>query len=199
MFHVSPYAVRFGFGILLGIIILAACGSATPGAGTAATSAPAATATTAATATIAMIATTTISSTTSITGTVEPQSGDTVARPSNAGGPGEAVTMSGDPKRGAALFVTYCQECHGEQGRGGIKNDGSADGTVPPLNPIDETLVNKDPKMFAYNLDLFIQNGSTPEGSNPSLKMTAWGKTGELTQKQIADLIAYLISLNPSK
>lgn len=85
----------------------------------------------------------------------------------------------------------------GYQGKGGVKNPGSDDGTVPPLNPIDETLVSKDPKVFAYNIDLFIQNGSTPEGDNPKLKMTDWGKSGALTQQQIADVIAYIMSLNP--
>jgi mono/diheme cytochrome c family protein len=58
-------------------------------------------------------------------------------------------------------------------------------------------MMNKDPKVYAYNLDLFIQNGSTPAGSKPTLSMPAWGKTGALTQQQIADVISYIMSLNP--
>jgi mono/diheme cytochrome c family protein len=109
----------------------------------------------------------------------------------------------GHSMRGAAIVFRIAQRAHmrpvvcGYQGKGGVKNPGSDDGTVPPLNPIDETLVSKDPKVFAYNIDLFIQNGSTPEGDNPKLKMTDWGKSGALTQQQIADVIAYIMSLNP--
>ena len=120
-----------------------------------------------------------------------------IARPSNAGGPGEAAMMSGDAQAGAELFAVNCMPCHGAEGKGGIPNPGSADGTVPPLNPIDETMVSKDPKVFAYNIDLFIQNGSTPAGQNPAIKMPSWGIDRMLTQQQIANLIAYLMSLNP--
>ncbi len=67
---------------------------------------------------------------------------------------------------------------------------------MPALNPIDETLKNKYLKVFAYNLDLFIQRGSTPAGDNPTLRMPAWGDQKKLTDQQIADVIAYVISLN---
>jgi mono/diheme cytochrome c family protein len=122
-----------------------------------------------------------------------------IARPSNPGGPGEAATLTGDAKAGAKIFATNCMPCHGNQGKGGIPNPGSTDGTVPPLNPIDITMVSKDPKVFAHNIDLFIQNGSTPDGHNPAIKMPAWGADKMLKQQQIADLIAYIISLNPAK
>jgi len=46
-------------------------------------------------------------------------------------------------------------------------------------------------------MDLFIQNGSSPAGTNPVFIMPAWGNSNSLTQQQISDLIAYLISLNP--
>ncbi len=67
---------------------------------------------------------------------------------------------------------------------------GSDDGTVPPLNPIDETLINSDPHTYATNLDLFIEHGSTPEGDSPQQTMPAWGDEGKLTPQQIADAIA---------
>jgi mono/diheme cytochrome c family protein len=118
-----------------------------------------------------------------------------VARPSNPGGPGPALDLQGDPQRGAQVFVN-CVPCHGEQGKGGVKNPGSADGTVPSLNPIDATMTDKDPKVFAYNIDLFVEHGSTPDGPNPSLKMVAWGDTKGLTPQQIADVIAYVMGLN---
>jgi mono/diheme cytochrome c family protein len=121
---------------------------------------------------------------------------DQVARPSNPGGPGDAVNLTGDATSGAQIFQSNCMPCHGQEGTQGLPNPGTDDGTVPVLNPIDPTLVSSDDKTFAYNLDLFIQHGSTPAGPNPSISMPAWGDKGVLTQQQIADVIAYVISLN---
>jgi mono/diheme cytochrome c family protein len=117
-------------------------------------------------------------------------------RPSNAGGPGAAVKLTGDAKAGADVFVANCKKCHGDQGKGGVSNPGSSDGTVPPLNPIDSTLVSSDPVVYATNLDLFIEHGSTPAGDKPQQLMPAWGDQKKLTDQQIADVIAYVISLN---
>jgi mono/diheme cytochrome c family protein len=125
--------------------------------------------------------------------------GEEIARPSNPGGPGEALNLTGDATSGAQIFQTNCVPCHGPQGTQGVPNPGTDDGSVPTLNPIDSTMVSSDYKTFAYNIDLFIQHGSTPAGPNPSISMPQWGDSGTLTQQQIADLIAYLISLNPAK
>jgi S-disulfanyl-L-cysteine oxidoreductase SoxD len=119
-----------------------------------------------------------------------------IARPSNPGGPGKAISLTGDAVAGMQVFNSTCITCHGEQGVGGKPNPGSTDGTVPPLNPIDSTLVDTNHKTFATNMDLFIEHGSTPEGTNPVLKMPAWGDTNALTSQQVADVIAYIISLN---
>ena len=121
----------------------------------------------------------------------------TAARPSNPGGPGDAVNLTGDPKSGQQVFVANCQTCHAAEGKGGIANPGSSDGTVPPLNPIDPTIANADYKTFAANIDLFVEHGSTPEGPSPSVTMPPWGDKKLLTPQQIADVIAYVISLNP--
>lgn len=118
------------------------------------------------------------------------------AKPSNAGGPGEAVNMTGDATKGADVFTANCVACHGPEGKGGVANPGSDDGSVPPLNPIDSTMVNKDYKTFATNIDLFIEHGSTPEGDKPTLNMLPFGDNKTLTSQQIADVIAYVISLN---
>ncbi|HLO29586.1 MAG TPA: cytochrome c [Anaerolineales bacterium] len=119
-----------------------------------------------------------------------------IARPSNPGGPGPAIDLTGNIDTGKKIFVANCQICHGEEGKGGFPNPGTSDETVPPLNPIDSTLVNPDYKIFATNLDLFLEHGSVPEGIEPARSMPAWGDRGALTPQEIADVIAYLISLN---
>jgi mono/diheme cytochrome c family protein len=128
---------------------------------------------------------------------VEPAaSADGVARPSNPGGPGEAVDLTGDSAEGAKIFAANCIPCHGAEGVGGVPNFGSKDGIVPALNPVNPTLKDADYKIFATNLALFLQHGSTPAGTSPIFQMPAWGDLGTLTQQQIADVIAYVISLN---
>jgi mono/diheme cytochrome c family protein len=129
------------------------------------------------------------------TPTYVPPAGE-VARPSNPGGPGEAINLSGDANPGQKVYSDHCQVCHGVEGRDDVENPGSDDGTVPAINPIDSTLVNPDYTTYAYNLDLFLENGSIPAGPNPTFVMPAWGAKGALTQQQIADVIAYIISLN---
>jgi mono/diheme cytochrome c family protein len=118
------------------------------------------------------------------------------ARPSMSGGPGAAATMIGNISQGEPMFGAYCAICHGPEGVQGIANPDSDDESVPPLNPIDPTIANPDPKTFAYNLDLFMENGSIPEGEGPLLLMPPFGARDMLTQQQIADLIAYVMSLN---
>jgi mono/diheme cytochrome c family protein len=125
-----------------------------------------------------------------------PQTADEAAKLKAVPLPGLAVNLTGDPVAGQAVFTAQCVQCHGVNGAQGIENPGSTDGTVPVLNPIDPEIKNADPKIFALNLDIFIQNGSVPAGTTPKLKMTDFGLTNFLTQQQIADVIAYVISLN---
>ena len=121
---------------------------------------------------------------------------DTIARPSNPGIPGVAIQLEGNVDSGKEIFVANCARCHGDEGIGNIPNPGTDDGTVPALNPIDETMVSADYETFATNIDLFIEHGSNPPGIAPNLYMPAWGDSGALTPQQIADVIAYIISLN---
>ncbi|MEP7137724.1 MAG: cytochrome c [Chloroflexota bacterium] len=131
---------------------------------------------------------------------VNPNANPDIARPSNPGGPGPAIDLTGNADNGKQLFATNCQLCHGEEGKGGYPNPGSLDGTIPPLNPIDSTLVDPDLKTYATNLDLFIEHGSSPEaspaGAAPARFMPAWGDRGALTPQEIADVLAYIIGLN---
>lgn len=124
-------------------------------------------------------------------------------KPSEEGGPGKAVGLTGDAKNGQVIYNTIkvndktCATCHGNDGKGGVANPGANDKTVPALNPLKPGFKNSDPKVYATNLDLFIEHGSTPLGQNPQLTMPAWGDGKSLTPQQIADVIAYVISLNP--
>jgi mono/diheme cytochrome c family protein len=126
----------------------------------------------------------------------EPEPTEEIARPSNPGGPGPAVNLTGDASSGQQIFTSNCEICHSAEGKGGNPNPGSSDGTIPPLNPIDPTLKSADSMEFATNLDLFIEHGSTPEGTNPTFSMIAWGDKNLLAPQQIADVIAYVMSLN---
>ena len=112
---------------------------------------------------------------------------------------GAAATIHGSAAQGQIVFAQNCQACHNADGKGGLANPGSDDGTVPPLNPIDpgfKATAKGDPAVFAREIDLFIQHGSRPSGSNPTLSMIPWGDQNKLTQQQIADVEAYVMQLN---
>ena len=144
--------------------------------------------------TLGMLPTVQPNASTSVTPT--PSGEEEVPEPSNPGLPGSAINLKGDPVSGQALFQRNCASCHGNKGTGGVYNPGSSDGTVPPLNPIDPLLKDPNPKVFAANIDLFIQHGSVPEGISAFRTMPGWGDQNAFTQQQIADVIAYVISLN---
>jgi cytochrome c len=125
-----------------------------------------------------------------------PQTADQASKATVVPLPGLAITLTGDPAAGLTVFEAQCVKCHGEAGALGVENPGSTDGTVPVLNPIDPQLKSADLKTFITNLDLVIQNGSTPNGTSPKLTMPSFGEQGILTQQQIADVVAYIMSLN---
>jgi mono/diheme cytochrome c family protein len=111
-------------------------------------------------------------------------------------GPAIAQNLKGDVTAGQKVFAQNCEKCHGPQGTAGIDNPGSTDGTVPDLNPIDPAFSAKDPAAFAAQIDAFVEHGSKPDGPNPKNVMDSWGDSGKLTPQQIADVIAYVMSLN---
>jgi len=126
-----------------------------------------------------------------------PQEGQPGSEEQEAGRPVTAAQQFiGDPRHGGKLFRQYCEACHGLAGRGGVPNPGSADGTVPALNPIEEELADKEPARFVAKIDPFIQYGETPSGPQPALKMPDFGRSLALTQGQISHLEAYILSLN---
>jgi ubiquinol-cytochrome c reductase cytochrome b subunit len=106
------------------------------------------------------------------------------------------VPMIGDAKHGAVLFAMDCAKCHGKDGEGHVPNPGSLAGMVPALAPISRALFTNDPVAFAANIDQFIQHGATPPGPGPTLQMPALGATRSLTLPEIANIEAYVLSLN---
>ncbi len=112
------------------------------------------------------------------------------------GPPEEASGIIGNVVHGSMLFKRQCESCHGVDGKGGITNPGSLTGQVPALNPINKKLYSENPKIFAENIDRFIQHGSVPAGANPALKMINYGDSYALTQQEIADLEAFILNLN---
>ena len=109
---------------------------------------------------------------------------------------GAAVVMVGDGGHGKILYDGSCQSCHGKNAKGGLANPGSTAGKVPPLVPIALRLFNRDPLLFAENIDRFVQLGSIPAGPAPMLRMPAFGATRALTQEQLANIEAYVLMSN---
>jgi ubiquinol-cytochrome c reductase cytochrome b subunit len=113
--------------------------------------------------------------------------------------PSPAEDIIGDANHGRVLFEVECRSCHGEKGQDHVANPGSTDGTVPALAPIDRALFSSDPSEFTKRIDPFPQNGSTPAGPGPRLRMPAFGATHALTQEEIANIEAYVLELNGVK
>ena len=106
------------------------------------------------------------------------------------------VKIIGDPQHGAVLFDLDCAKCHGKAGAGQVPNPGSQAGVVPALAPISRGLFTTDPAVFAANIDRVIQQGATSPGPGPALQMPAFGTTHSLTLPEIANIEAYVLSLN---
>ena len=88
--------------------------------------------------------------------------------------------------RGGLVFANYCVTCHG------INADGN--GRAARLyNPRPANLRMSDKNDAYYGL--IIRKGGTPLGRSEF--MPAWD--AELTNEQIADLVAYLRSINSHK
>jgi len=110
--------------------------------------------------------------------------------------PGHAAYTIGDADNGAILFKGRCASCHGQEGKSGVLNPGSDEKVVPPLNPVDSVLFNTDPRVFARNIDIYIQHGSVPGGTAPAIRMLPFGDSNALTQEEIANIEAYVLRLN---
>ena len=87
---------------------------------------------------------------------------------------------------GKKIYAIYCSGCHGKSGQG----DGPLGSALPvkPANHTDGGTMNQLPDDFLREI---ISKGGGSVGK--SSMMPAWG--GQLQEKQIRDLVAYIRSL----
>jgi len=108
---------------------------------------------------------------------------DSSPSPSPSGS--SAPPLTGDPARGAALYATNCQTCHGASLEGGIG---------AKLSPIDTLKGVANPLDPAFLISI-ITNGRNPQPGDPrQTMMPAKGGNDKLTDQDIKDLAAYIIS-----
>jgi len=105
----------------------------------------------------------------------------------------QSVSIIGDKEHGGILFHQSCIMCHGPHGNPKTAGFNAPKG-VPSLNPIDPAVFNADPQSFVDHIDQFIQHGIPNTQGGPN--MPNFGDSNALTQAQIADLEAYVLSLN---
>jgi mono/diheme cytochrome c family protein len=101
--------------------------------------------------------------------------------PSPSGSP----ALPGDPTKGAALYATNCQTCHGASLEGGIG---------ATLSPIDKLPGVANPLDPAFLISI-ITNGRQPQAGDPKqIAMPAKGGNDKLTDQDIKDLASFIIA-----
>jgi mono/diheme cytochrome c family protein len=91
-----------------------------------------------------------------------------------------AAIAAGDARNGEAIFLRYCQGCHGPDGRGGGK------GFMPHVGPLARKgYIEILPDEYLAEV---IAEGGLAAGK--SAYMPSWKTT--LTQQEIADVIAFI-------
>ncbi|MBF0490106.1 MAG: cytochrome b N-terminal domain-containing protein [Candidatus Omnitrophica bacterium] len=121
-------------------------------------------------------------------------SSDQEKQTGSVSGLGEAVNIIGDREHGSVLFHQSCIMCHGPNGNNKTPGFVAPKG-VPALNPINSTVYNANASTFVQRIDVYLQHG-IPNTVAGGPNMPSFGDTHALTQAQIADLEAYVLSLN---
>lgn len=100
--------------------------------------------------------------------------------------PKPLVSFEPGPKRGEAIYRTYCHHCHGEagDGRGHM-------GRGLPVKPADLTSPELAPRMNERDVARTVRDGMQPKGG--SMFMIAWKDV--LGEEQIRDVAAYTVKL----
>jgi quinol-cytochrome oxidoreductase complex cytochrome b subunit len=110
------------------------------------------------------------------------------------GPPGPASRMIGDVANGRVLFEGDCASCHGQAIH--AANPTPAGGGALNLGQLGQGFFDRDPQLFADNIDRYIQHGARATGANPALYMPAFGDTDSLTQFEIANIEAFILATN---
>jgi mono/diheme cytochrome c family protein len=116
--------------------------------------------------------------------------------PSAPAGLVAAPPLSPELQRGLKIYEEFsCAACHGPSGKGGVHNFNAQSGQqVPPLNHVADGYT-KPELIEKIQIGVEIEPKLDPNGSAPPLHMP--GFKGMLTDAQLDDLVAYLVSLKP--
>lgn len=97
-------------------------------------------------------------------------------------------------ERGQRVFSRYgCVTCHGQGGKGGIKNRNAKGGEVPPINKVKDGFTEAEVEQV-----IRLGRRSVPEDANapmPPLHMNNWGQV--MSEEEVHDLVKYLWTLAP--
>jgi mono/diheme cytochrome c family protein len=105
------------------------------------------------------------------------------------------VTTDSRIAAGAELYFFNCAHCHGDEGRGGVPNPNAKPGEiVPDLVRVAQGYSGEELKkrIFTGQHEIPVLDPSRPP---PPLHMPGWG--GKMSDAEVDDLVAYLVSLDP--
>lgn len=107
----------------------------------------------------------------------------------------ELTAISGDPElngyaqsAGAAVFKTWCAQCHG---------DGAAGAKGYPNLLDDDWLWGGDIEAIHFTVTHGIRNEDDPEGEARYSEMPAFGRDELLEKEEISQVVNYVMSLSP--
>jgi len=107
----------------------------------------------------------------------------------------ELTAISGDPElngyaqsAGAAVFKTWCAQCHG---------DGAAGAKGYPNLLDDDWLWGGDIEAIHFTVAHGIRNEDDPEGEARYSEMPAFGRDELLEKEEISQVVNYVMSLSP--
>lgn len=116
--------------------------------------------------------------------------------PPGAEASASAAPLSPELQRGLKIYQEFsCETCHGPGGKGGVHNFNAQSGQeIPPLNKVADGYT-KPELIEKIKIGVPDEPKLDPSGPAPPLHMP--GFKDMLTDDQLNDLVAYLISLKP--
>ncbi len=107
-------------------------------------------------------------------------------------GPPVALAQTPQVATGKAVYDQNCANCHGPNGTGGVPNPGASSASKKQIPGLTGTsFTSRFPT--AESVKKIVESGSTVPGRRDVISMPAW--KGVLTEAQIDDVVAYVISL----